>query len=537
MSMNLAATMMLNARPFTNPLQAATGMAGGFTRRITGMIGPLAAFAGVSLSAAGAAAGLRSALNLGDRLANLSQQTDIAVGQLSILERAFENTAVGAGNVGRVFNRMQENLGGEISGRTESALAMLNVDAEELRNADPVRQLRMIGDGLGNLASQEDRVAAARGVFGRSGGEMLALLNDANNLEIAARQIGSQAEILERRSGDFSRMADQLSSIGLKVQGFFVGVADTAAPVLAPLLDRLEALDLAPVGQQVGRIFAMIGELFGREDTFQIVGDALILGFQKAFNFGVRSLSGLSEVMMEGLGQAMAVLATTEFWMGMVHAFTAAANLMASALMRNLDGPLSTFQAGFSVMLNKTMLALGIQGGDPNMTFEGEREGIRNMNARAIGGVDKSANEALEKWQKSMEELKSSGILSAEELKAKFEEGFDRNGDVFKTAEGEAQLDKVLEELSAAVNAKIASIEKEKEARDGADGSGAATAPMAAPDIQTDRLARIGGFVGGPGGTSDPNRAIARNTEKSVGILAKIEANTEGFGALEPVWN
>lgn len=59
-----------------------------------------------------------------------------------------------------------------------------------------------------------------------------------NGFDDAAQQVGSQAQLLGRDAALFDDVSDKLSATGVKVRGFWVGVADQVAPVLKPLLDQ-----------------------------------------------------------------------------------------------------------------------------------------------------------------------------------------------------------------------------------------------------------------------------------------------------------
>ena len=107
---NIAFNASLNTGGFRSGAAELQGIAGKMSGAVGAQFGALvgkvaaigAAFVGVNQ----AANAFREALNMGGRLADLSKTTGETAGNLSILERAFENAGVGADRVGPMFAKM-----------------------------------------------------------------------------------------------------------------------------------------------------------------------------------------------------------------------------------------------------------------------------------------------------------------------------------------------------------------------------------------------------------------------------------------------
>jgi Skp family chaperone for outer membrane proteins len=170
------------------------------------------------------------------------------------------------------------------------------------------------------------------GIFGKSGGEMLALFSDAGAFDDAAAQVGSQAEILQRNAEIFDKISNQLGLVGTKVQGFFVGVADKVAPVLAPLMDFFAGTDFASIGQRLGDALALGLQALVDGSMWTILLDSAKVAIGSAINFlwaGLQSaIVGAGVILFEKFKIAMeliSILGTLDFWKGAANQLAAIA--------------------------------------------------------------------------------------------------------------------------------------------------------------------------------------------------------------------
>lgn len=262
-----------------------------------------AALAGIG---GGIAAGVKSVIDLGGQLSDLSAQTGIAVKDLMILQRAFADNGVGADKVAPSINKMQKAISdaGQGSAGAVDALARIGLTAADLANMSPADQFNAIGNAIAKIESPADRAAAAMAIFGKSGAELLTVFGG-GKLDDAASLLGEQAALMEKNANLFDRASDLLGRAGDKVQGFFVGIADQVIPVILPLLERFDKLDLASQGVRFGEAIAtglrvLIGAF--QQDT---IGQLVANGLQKAgaefINAIVRGWVGILDGVYGGL--------------------------------------------------------------------------------------------------------------------------------------------------------------------------------------------------------------------------------------------
>jgi hypothetical protein len=234
---------MKNARASMNRLASQALRAGA-------AIGAMA----VAIGGAAMVKGLKMAADLGGRLSDVAAQTGIAAGEVALLERAFADNGIAASKVGPTINKMQKAIVDATTkgGAMADTFAGLGLDLGKLGAMSPDDQFAAIQKAVSGISDPTQRAAAAMQIFGRSGGELLTLFADQGALGNAAKSLGTQADILNRRAGTFDSISDILGRVGSKMQGFFVGMLDRIADPVLVLLERFDGLDLAAIGQRAG---------------------------------------------------------------------------------------------------------------------------------------------------------------------------------------------------------------------------------------------------------------------------------------------
>jgi len=201
---------------------------------------------------------IKDSLDLGGRLSDVSAQTGIAVSDLVVLRQAFDNAGVGADGVGPAINRMQKALAGvtEEGEPSNEALVRLGLTMGEIRSLSPAEQFARVASGLAAITDPTERAATAMKIFGRKGGEMMALFRDSSAMATAAQQVGGLAAVMEANASQFDFISDALGAANVKVQQFSAGVTAGIAPALQELADSLNQTDLTGLGESVGQAAA-----------------------------------------------------------------------------------------------------------------------------------------------------------------------------------------------------------------------------------------------------------------------------------------
>jgi hypothetical protein len=255
---------------------------------------------GAAVVAAEAAmiAGIKSAIDYGGQLFELSAQTGVAVGDLAVLQQAFQANGLAAEKVGPSIAKMRKTLAGAgEEGKAADAFRALGLSVDDLMSKDAATQLETIGAAINGVENDTKRTALAMDIFGKSGAEMLTLFADSGGIQGARDMVGGQAKLLGENAALFDDISDKLGAAGMKLRGFFVGIASKVAPMLMGAADAFAKLDLSQVGEKVGGFIQMVGAFF----KSGLVMETLKVGLLKAgadfINYLYQKLVGIKGVV------------------------------------------------------------------------------------------------------------------------------------------------------------------------------------------------------------------------------------------------
>jgi hypothetical protein len=236
-----------------------SGVDAALARIAAGTIAVQGAFAAASAALAplaGAFNAVKASLDLGGKLSDISAQTGIAVGDLVVLRQAFANAGVGADGVGPAINRLQKALAGinEDGEPTNEALSSLGISMSRLQSMSPGEQFEAVSAALAGIPDPTQRAATAMGIFGRKGGEMMALFRDSSAMEVARQQVGGLAATMDANANSFDAISDSFGAVELKGQQLAAGLTAAIAPALSQIAESLNSTDLTGLGEALGSI-------------------------------------------------------------------------------------------------------------------------------------------------------------------------------------------------------------------------------------------------------------------------------------------
>jgi hypothetical protein len=272
-------------RGLAGSIQSATapgmfdGLAGGFGKLLGGV--------GIMATLAAAARNFYNAMEAGGTLVDLSAQTGVAVDKLMVLQLAFEQAGMSAGDVQPVIAKLQKSVAEAATGNADAAAKFrtMGLSIQSLQGLSADEQLTAVGDAIGKIENPAQRSAMAMEIFGKSGAKLLSVFS-AGGLEDVQANIGNQAELMVQNAGIFDRATDVLNTAGNKMQGFFVGMASQIMPPLMGAVEALNGLDLSGIGEAFGGAIASAIVLFQNFDAVGgIILDSLTLAFKTAANF------------------------------------------------------------------------------------------------------------------------------------------------------------------------------------------------------------------------------------------------------------
>lgn len=267
---SIRADMQLNAAPFLagiarvqtsmrNLQAAAAGITGAFFAVRSTMAGLSAVFEG-----------MKGALDMGGKFSGLSAATGASVSELVLLSKAFENNGLAADAVGPMIARFQKALAGlnEDGQSTTGVLQKLGVNTLALNQMSVAAQFQELSRAFSAIEDPAERTRRAMELFGRSGAQMLTLFRDPDAFTRAAAEIGSMGDVLEDNATKFDSMSDAITTLGQKMDQFFVGAMSSFTGGSA--LEDAAKVDFTTMGQSAGAATAALSQMFS---PLQKIGD------------------------------------------------------------------------------------------------------------------------------------------------------------------------------------------------------------------------------------------------------------------------
>lgn len=238
-------------------LQQVGQAAGGTVADLLRLNGQLSALgAGAAIAGLGALA--MRAIDVAAGLHDMARQTGTSVETLSGMRNVAEQNDVALGDVAKALQKVARNAS-EAAGGSKSAVAafeQLGVKVEDAngRLRDSGELMVDVAKSIAQIDSPTERVAAAMDVFGKSGAELLPMLDDLARKGIgAARITAEQARaadefndaLVELKQG----VRDSGEAIALDLLPAFAGIAEVALGSMTAV--RLLGRSLAVVANDV----------------------------------------------------------------------------------------------------------------------------------------------------------------------------------------------------------------------------------------------------------------------------------------------
>jgi hypothetical protein len=247
MAMNMDAMLRIkadvqgenNIRRLGNSMQGLQGQAKnaalGFNN-LKGAVGGFAAAIAGSAIVGGLTAVVKKAIDAGDELFNLQAKTGVAASALIGIGNAAKLADVDVGTLGKGLTKLNVNLvkaaeGNEDLARKFEALGVQVKGADgQVISSD--KALKQIADRFADLPDGAQKTAAAVELFGKSGADLIPLLNEgAASMEKFTYKVG---EDFAARSDLFN---DTITEFGIKTQGFGMELTDALLPALQSILE------------------------------------------------------------------------------------------------------------------------------------------------------------------------------------------------------------------------------------------------------------------------------------------------------------
>jgi hypothetical protein len=343
----ITAALGLDISNFTGRLKEAGKAISEFASKGSGMGG--VALGAVGVAAAGIAAagalvgvavkGMYDAMSEGGALVDLTERTGVGIEKLMQLKIAFEQAGLGADEVGPTINKLQKHIADAASGNKEAmaSFQQLGLSFWELQSMAPEEQLLAVGDAISAIQDPAQKSAASMALFGKSGGKLLAMFST-GGLKDAAEALGQQGKIMAANAGVFDKITDTLGTAGIKMQGFFVGMASAIAPQLLSAVEAFNSIDLSQVGVEIGSWVATFMEAFSSGNFGTLVADALIYAGALGADYLYRSFSAALSGAASIFASALEALFNPSFWKALGNILLGLAQQFAATILDAIPG-------------------------------------------------------------------------------------------------------------------------------------------------------------------------------------------------------
>ena len=116
---------------------------------------------------------VKSAIDAGDHINDLSKRTGVAVEMLSSLSLAADQSGISIDDIAVSINKMQKNLS-----EGSDAFSQIGLNISDLKKLSPEKQFMAIADQISRLSDDADRTRALMDIFGKSGAALAPLFAD-----------------------------------------------------------------------------------------------------------------------------------------------------------------------------------------------------------------------------------------------------------------------------------------------------------------------------------------------------------------------
>ena len=247
MAMNMDAMLRIkadvqgenNIRRLGNSMQGLQGQvknaALGFNN-LKGAVGGFGAAIAGSAIVGGLTAIVKKSIDAGDELFNMQQKTGMAANSLIAIGNAAKLADVDMGTLGKGITKLSVNIAKAASGNEELAAKFgdLGVQIKD-SNGQIVptdRVLKQLADRFADMPDGAQKAAAAVALFGKSGAELIPLLNEGSAaMEKFSYKVG---EDFAARSDKFN---DTITELGIRSRGFGLELTDALLPSLQSILE------------------------------------------------------------------------------------------------------------------------------------------------------------------------------------------------------------------------------------------------------------------------------------------------------------
>jgi len=237
---------------------------------------------------------------------DFAKSLGLTYNQLRAIQFAAGQAGVDAEALNAAFAKMGDTLGTAFGGNKSAiqAFEKIGLSVEDLQRMSPAQQFEAIANAINKIEDPSVKIAAARDIFGKSGGRLISLFeNSGQAINQAAATLGLFGINLSQL--DVSKIddaGDAMATLGLMVEG----IGNQLALIVSPWIQQVTTDTIAWVNamggmgpvveSSVGRFLDMLDNILNKIDAINIawnkyIGEKQSIaagGFEKADRFSKR---------------------------------------------------------------------------------------------------------------------------------------------------------------------------------------------------------------------------------------------------------
>jgi hypothetical protein len=308
-------------------------------KRLNAFAASVGKIGAASIALGGAALGGLAAMskvfaNSADDMDTMATKTGMSVEAISELALGVKQANLQMGDLEGSVARMQRVLAGATQGDAGSlgAIEDLGLSIEQLQGLHPDRQFEVIADAIAAIEDPAQKTAAAMGIFGRSGANLIPLLDRGakglQDMRARARELGLTMSTSTAKAG--AQLADAFDELDLVVARTAQKIGEAFAPAMRSALDAVTPL-LVHFGEFVSANPAIVMAIGATAAGAVVLGTALV-GVAIAAKAAAIAIGLLMSPVVLVSGAVLALTAAiVGFTVGPAAALSAAGDAIAGA--------------------------------------------------------------------------------------------------------------------------------------------------------------------------------------------------------------
>lgn len=266
---DLVLALSADTSKFQSDLGKADRLAKKFGKEVGQALGNLAGALVAIGGSAGFGALIKSQIDAADAAGKMAQKIGVSTEALSAYMVAAKLSDVSNEQLQTGFQQLARNQADFVkdTGEAKEAFIALGISVEQINaaNGDTAKIFEMVAGKLSQFEDGANKTAIAMRIFGKSGAELIPLINSLDETRGKASALGRIIDSETAKAAE--KFNDTMTEAGLAVQGFGLTIAKAVLPTLQSMSDELLATvqntekmeEAARIADGALRIFASTG--------------------------------------------------------------------------------------------------------------------------------------------------------------------------------------------------------------------------------------------------------------------------------------